>query len=92
MTHDTKNRVLHTGVYQKIDLTTLENKLLICLSSGNVRTYKEISKYLYGFCSKHTIEAVRNHVSILKRKSKKRLNIKVIRGIGYRLDSEIYFK
>lgn len=92
MTYDTKRRILHTGVYKKIELTTMENKLLICLSSGNVRTYKEISKYVYGFCSKHTIEAVRAHVSILKRKSERRLNIKVIRGIGYRLESEIYFE
>ena len=87
MTYDTKRRILHTGVKEKVKLSRTEHFLLICLSSGNVATYKEITKYLR--IKQTSLNSLRMR---LNRKTKNQLKIKSIRGVGYILESEIYFE
>lgn len=86
MTYDTKNKILHFGVYDEVKLSQLEHKFLICLSSGKTATYKEIKQYL-------NIDYNLNRIrSSLERKTGFELKIKNICKIGYRLEKEIYFK
>lgn len=92
MTYDTKNKVLYTGVREKINITGIEHKILICLSSGDLRKYEEISQYIYETSDKYTKKNISIHVSILRNKTKKQLKITAVRGRGFRLDNEIYFK
>lgn len=84
MTYDTKSKILHTGVYEKVKLTKLEHKLLICLSSGNLATYEEMTRYL------HT--SVSGILKLRSRLAYKQLNVNVVRGLGFRIDNEIYFR
>lgn len=92
MTYDTKNRILHTGVYEKVKLTKLQHKLLVCLSSGNAVSIKEIAEYSHGVFDKYTDYAIRRTIFKLRVKTKKQLKIKTVNKFGYRLESEIYFE
>ncbi len=90
--YDTKNKVLQLGVFEKVKLTDIEDKILICLSSGNVRNHEEISKYVYQRYDEHSDNTIRTHMSKLRRKTNHDLKIKTVQGSGYRLMSEIYFR
>ena len=92
MTYDTRNRILHICDYRKVDLTNLEHKLLICLSSGNMVTYEEILKYIYGWNDIYAKRALCVIVSNLTKKTKGLLKILAIRGRGFILKSEVYFE
>lgn len=88
MTYDTGKRKLYVGKDREIKLSKLEHKLLVCLSSGNVTTLDEIQKSLkLKDCS-----YVRVLVLRLIEKVEYYLRIKTVKGVGYRLDTEIYFK
>lgn len=86
MTYDTKNKVLHYGVYDEVKLTNLEHKFLICLSGGKTTTYREIKQYLN---AGYDIRRLKNNLEV---KTGFELKIKRIYGIGYRLENEIYFR
>lgn len=92
MTYDTKRRILHTGVREKVELSQIEHKILICLSSGNAVTHEEISKYLYGVYDEYTKKLVRQFIHFIRFKTKNQLKVKTIIGVGYILESEIYFE
>ena len=87
MTYDTKERILHIGVYKKVKLTELQHKLLICLSLGNATDYEEIEKYLE--VSKEALSALKIR---LMQKTNYELKIKTINCTGYRLDNELFFE
>lgn len=84
MTYDTKDKILHIGVYEKVKLTNLENKLLICLSSGNVATYEDMTKYLK--VSKCKLKQLKGRIM------RKGLRVETARGVGFKLADEVYFK
>ena len=92
MLYDTKKHELWLGVREKVDLTNKENKLLICLASGNVATYEEMSRYLYGVYNACTKNCVMVHSNRLIAKCKGQLKIKTVREVGYRLENEIFFE
>jgi hypothetical protein len=83
VTYNCKNRVLQTGVYEKVKLNPTENKLLICLSSCNCRSYQELEEYI----QKTNISRIVNN---LRRKSG--LRIITRKNFGTRLEDEIYFE
>lgn len=86
MTYDTKNRILHYGVYDEVRLSKLEHKFLICLSSGKTTLYQEIKQYLnVGY----DLSRMKNN---LENKTGFELRIKKIHGIGFRLENEIRFR
>ena len=87
MTYNLKEKTLHTGVREKFKLNQNEHFLLICLSSGDIATYNEMSEYLY--LSEKRLHALRLR---LIEKTKNNLKIKIVRGIGFILENEIYFK
>lgn len=88
MTYDTGKRTLYVRDNKEIKLSRLEHKLLICLSSGNVATFDEIQKRL----TLHDSNYVRVLICRLIEKTEFYLTIRTIVGVGYRLDSNIYFK
>lgn len=88
MTYDTRKRILYIRDDKEMRLSKLEHKLLICLSSGNVATFDEIQKSLM---LKDT-SYVRVLILRLIEKVEYYLTIRTVTGVGYRLDSEIYFK
>lgn len=87
MTYDTRNRILQIGVHEEVKLTNLEHKFLICLSSGDVVSYEEMTKYLK--CGKGSLSILKAR---LERKTKFELQIKVCFGRGYEIINDIYFK
>lgn len=88
MTYDTKERILHLGVHEKVHLTNNEHKFLITLSSGEMTEYKEIKKYLKVNC----VDVLRSIKKRLVKKTKHQLKIQTLCKYGYRLENEIYFK
>lgn len=92
MTYDIKNRILYMGVKEKVKLSKNQSKILICLSSGNATTYEEICKYLYSTYDKYTKKIVVKHIHFIRFKTKNQLKVKTIIGVGYILESEIYFE
>lgn len=88
MTYDTKERILHLGVYEKVHLTKREHEFLIALSSGEMTEYEEIEKYLKINCN----VVLRNIKKRLIKKTKYQLKIQTLCMFGYRLKNEIYFK
>lgn len=83
MTYYTREKILKVGEYKKIKLNKTENKLLICLSSNNVISHKEIENYT-------KIINVSRLITDFKRKTG--LKIKTRIGNGYILEDEIYFE
>jgi hypothetical protein len=83
MVYETKTRYLHTGVRDIVKLNPTENKLLICLSSCNCRSYQELEEYI----QKTNISRIVNN---LRRKSG--LRIITRKNFGTRLEDEIYFE
>lgn len=88
MTYDTGKRILYIGNVKRMKLSKMEHKLLICLSSGNVATFDEIQGSLMLKDSSY----VRVLILRLIEKVEYYLTIRTVTGVGYRLDSEIYFK
>lgn len=88
MTYDTGKRILYVRDDKEIKLSKLEHKLLICLSSGNVAKFDEIQKSLMLNSSSY----IRVLICRLIEKTDFYLTIRTIVGVGYRLDTEIYFK
>ncbi len=86
MTYDTRNRILQIGVHEEVELTNLEHKLLICLSSGETMSYPEIKQYLK---IDYNLSRLRRNLEV---KTGFELKIKNVYKSGYRLESEIYFK
>lgn len=92
MMYDTKNRVLHICDYRKVDLTNLEHMLMLGLSSGNMVTYEEILKYMYGWNDIYAKRTLHVIVSNLTKKTEGFLRILVIRGRGLLMETEMYYK
>lgn len=87
MTYNTKERILKIGVYESVKLTYKEHKLLICLSSNNTAKYEDILKELA-----ISINDLRRLKQRLMIDTKRELKIRTVKGAGYQLMSEVYFK
>lgn len=87
MTYDTQNRILYTGVYEKVKLSPTEHQLFMCLSTGKLVTYDEI-------CDR--LEISRNYFRNLKQRFMDKLEynvkIKSVRDTGMILEDEIYYE
>lgn len=89
MIYDTKNRLLLNGK-KAIKISKKKEKFLIALSSMELVTYEEVAKYIY---NKHFAEvkmAIRKLKKELLKTSK--LKIEVRYGLGYILETDIFFK
>lgn len=86
MVYYAEERKLHIGVYERVYLTELEHKLLICLSNNELVTHNEIKKYLN---IKYRPSKL---IYQLIEKSNYELHIENVHGRGYYLKDELYFK
>ena len=85
-----KRLILRNG--NKIKFTPLEHKLLIALSDNTTTPYETILLKMYGL---EDYEILKNSLGEVKKRliqKTKQLKIKVLYGIGYRLETKIYFK
>lgn len=77
---------------QKINLTKLETRLLSVLVNNKVNSVKEIWEYVYeyNFYSKRRFKDAKSIRALISRfKNKTGLQIKTLRGRGYKLIAEI---
>lgn len=88
MVYDTGKRILYIRDDKEIKLSKLEHKLLICLSSGNVATLEEIQKTLF----LNDVSYIKVVVFRLIEKSEFYLTIRTVRGVGYRLKTEMFYR
>lgn len=88
MVYDTGKRILYIRNGKEIKLSKLEHKLLICLSSGNVATFEEIQKSL----GLKDVSYVRVVIFRLIEKVEYYLKIRTVTGVGYRLQTEIFYR
>lgn len=88
--YELRNRWIIIGKNKKVEFTENEHNFLIALSDNRTTTFKEIADKIYGYYD----EAVRNNIKTIKCKLLKKvdLNIKNVCGIGYRLETKIFFK
>lgn len=84
MIYDTSTRMLSYNKGNTVKISKLQHKLLICLSSGNAVSYKELEDYVG---SKH-INKIKHE---LIDKTIYWLKIETIKGYGLILKSDIYF-
>lgn len=82
MTYDTRNRVLHTGVFEQVKISKIEERLLVCLTRNVAVSYEEINEYVKGTNLSRTMKSL----------NEKGLKIERLRGYGLRLVDEIYFE
>lgn len=77
---------------QKINLTKLEVRLLSVLANNEINTIREIWNYVYeyNFYSHRRFEDTRSIMTIISRfRRKTGLNIKTLKGRGYKLVTNI---
>lgn len=91
MIYELKNRVLILRNGSRIKLTPLEHKLLIAISDNATTFYKTILLKMYGFDDEELKRSLANVKNRIYKKTKQ-LKIRTIIDIGYRLETEIYFK
>lgn len=92
MIYELKNRTLILRNGKRIKLTPLEHKLLIALSDNSITPYKTILLKMYGL---DDYQLLKNSLAEVKKrllKTTKQLKITVLNRIGYKLETEIYFK
>lgn len=91
--HDEDNYI-YVGVNKKIYLTVKENKILSMLirNKGNVVTYEQLCRLIYNDMDYYFKECIRNKVFYLRKKLKGELEILTIRGIGYKIPTNIMYK
>ena len=85
-----KKLILKNG--RQIKLTPLEHKLLIALSDNSTTTYETILLKMYGLGE---YQILKNSLAEVKKRlsnKTKQLKIIVLSNIGYRLETEIYYK
>lgn len=89
MIYDTKNRLLIDGE-NTVKISKNREKLLIALSSMDFVTHEEMANYIYNKNYEEVKRAIRRLKNELKYKAN--LKIKVKRGLGYILETNIFFE
>lgn len=82
-------RVYNTNTRKKYYLSRYEIDLLAILSNNTYNSYKEMSRYLYRYFRKRNIVDIACIRRRLERKLEYIIDIKVIRGRGYVLLTDI---
>lgn len=90
MMYDTKNRILHTGVYETKNITKIEHKFLVALKGGNFVTCEELCEKIYGKLDERHLNCIRVLKCRLRKKTKKELEIENKIGLGYRIKNLYY--
>lgn len=89
--YQTRNHRLVLEDGKEIELTNNEHKFLLGLSSGNLITFEELSKLIYGYISKTHVNLFNTMKYSIEKKTG--FKIKNIPGRGYLLkdDTAIYY-
>lgn len=90
MTYDTKNRILHTGVYTTEKITKIEHKFLMALEGENFVSYEEICEKIYGEYDEYHLGCIRIIKFRLMEKTNNELGIETKTGLGYRIKNLYY--
>ena len=85
MVYNVSSRILTTDKGEKIKLTRLHNLMLICLSNNRNVTREELEEFTGCF----NISKLKHDFLV---RVKHKIKIRTLVGIGYRLESEIYFE
>ncbi len=85
MVYNTFSRILTTDKGKEIKLSKLHHLMLICLSNETIVTREELEEFTGSF------NIYKLKCDFLKR-VKHNIKIRTVRGIGFILESKIYFE